>query len=148
MGVRHPAMVALFRHTLTDVPVAIHRTALTPDCRKIGRKMLGECRDAAIKLSPDHDVTAGLGVTEGIETALSVMQAGWQPVWALGSATSIDSFPVLAGVESLTIFADHDPPGIEAANACAERWRAAGREARVAYPQSINSDFNDGEFHD
>lgn len=142
-GRRHPSMMALFSHIHTDAPCGIHRTALTPDCKKIDRKWLGECRDAAIKLSPDSDVSMGLGIAEGIETALSVMQAGWQPVWALGNAGAISRFPVLSGVDCLTVFADHDPPGIEAASACAERWQAAGREVRITYPQSSHSDFND-----
>lgn len=146
-GVRHPCMVALFRHVHTDAPVAIHRTALTKDGKKIDRKWLGNCRNAAIKLSPDADVGEGLGVAEGVETALSVMRAGWRPIWALGSATSIARFPVLAGIESLTIFADHDPPGIAAASACAERWQAAGREVRITCPQASYSDFNDGSQH-
>lgn len=146
-GAQHPCMVALFRHIHTDAPVAVHRTALSADGKKIDRKWLGNCRNAAIKLSPHADVTLGLGVAEGIETALSVMQAGWQPVWALGSAGAIARFPVLGGIESLTIFADHDPPGIAAASACAERWQADGREAHIAYPQTFHFDFNDGDRH-
>ena len=38
---------------------------------------------------------------------------------------------MLEGIESLTIFADADKPGLDAAETCCERWREAGREARV-----------------
>jgi len=42
---------------------------------------------------PDEGVTAGLGLAEGIETALAVMQrAGWSPVWAATSAGAMDRF--------------------------------------------------------
>ena len=38
-------------------------------------------------------MTAGLGLAEGIETALAVMQrAGWSPVWAATSAGAMDRF--------------------------------------------------------
>lgn len=45
--------------------------------------------------------------------------------------------PVLAGIESLTIFADDDVPGMKAARVCAERWTSAGREARISHPKEL-----------
>jgi hypothetical protein len=72
-----------------------------------------------IRLVPEEDVATGLGLAEGIETALAVMQrAGWSPVWAANSAGAMDRFPVLPGIESLTIFADADGAGIKAARGC------------------------------
>lgn len=138
-GQRHPCMVALMRDPVTGEPVGIHRTALTPDARKIDRKMLGKA--GAIMLSRSDDVTHGLGIAEGIETALSVLAAGWAPVWALGSAGSIAGFPVLNGIEALTVFADADEAGQKAARSAAERYAAAGREAFVQTPPE--GDFND-----
>lgn len=121
-SVRLPAMIALFRDIITDKPVAIHRTALKRDGSaksdhpNLGnaRKMWGPVKGSAIKLSPDDDVTLGLGIAEGIETALSILSANWAPVWALGSAGAIASFPVLAGIDCLSIFADADEPGMRA----------------------------------
>ncbi|WP_293781631.1 toprim domain-containing protein [Sphingosinicella sp.] len=138
-GQRLPCMVALMRDPLTGEPVGIHRTALTPEARKIDRKMLG--RAGAIMLSRSDDVTHGLGIAEGIETALSVLAAGWAPVWAIGSAGGIASFPVLPGIEALTVFADADEPGQNAARAIAERYADAGREAFIQTPPE--GDFND-----
>jgi len=34
--------------------------------------------------------------------------AGLQPAWAVGDAGNLGSFPVLAGIEALTIFVDND----------------------------------------
>lgn len=136
---RLPCMVALMRDPVTGEPVGIHRTALTPEARKIDRKMLG--RAGAITLSRGVDVTHGLGIAEGIETALSVLAAGWAPVWALGSAGGIASFPVLPGIEVLTVFADADEAGQKAARAVAERYADAGREAFIQTPPE--GDFND-----
>ena len=92
--------------------------------------MLGKA--GVIRLSPDDQVAWGLGITEGIEDALAVLLSGWSPVWAATSAGSISRFPILAGIESLTLFADADAPGIAAAEACAERWLAEGRDVNIA----------------
>ncbi|MEA3538780.1 MAG: toprim domain-containing protein [Pseudomonadota bacterium] len=138
-GRRLPCMLALMRDPATGEPIGVHRTALTPEARKIDRKMLG--RAGAIMLSRSDDVTHGLGIAEGIETALSVLAAGWAPVWAIGSAGGIAGFPVLGGIECLTVFADADDAGQNAARAVAERYAGAGREAFVQTPPA--GDFND-----
>jgi putative DNA primase/helicase len=56
------------------------------------------------------------------------------PVWALGGAGNLSSFPVLSGIEALTVTADADEPGQRAAVAVADRWRRAGREAVIISP--------------
>lgn len=140
-----PAMIALMQDPATGEPVGIHRTFLRADGQGKApgqaKMMLGG--SGAIRLSPDSEVTAGLGVAEGIETALSLIQAaGWSPVWATGSAGGIATFPTLPGIEALTIFADGDEAGVKAATACAERWRREGREVTVrAAPAGL--DWND-----
>ena len=58
-------MVALMRNIQTHAPQAINRTALSPDGARIERKMLGPKRGAAVKLSPDENVTMGLTIGEG-----------------------------------------------------------------------------------
>jgi len=143
-----PAMVALMTTADGNRPVAIHRTPLTATGerdRDKPKKMLGPSGGAVIRLSPDDDVTMGLGLAEGIETGLSVLAAGWAPVWAAGSAGTIRTFPILAGVEALTIFADHDRSGagLDAARACGERWVAAGQEAFIRAPRDAGRDWND-----
>jgi len=75
---------------------------------------------------------SGLGIAEGIETALATARV-FQPVWATLDAGNLAAFPVLPGEVALSIFADRDKSGTgqKAALACAERWLAAGREVRV-----------------
>jgi len=132
-GEKVPAMIALLRDIRTDEPCGIHRTPLLPDSsdrdRSRGKAMLGRSRGAAIKISPDDEVTLGLGLAEGIETAVAIIASGWCPVWAAASANGIAQFPVLDGIEELTIFADCDANGVgqRAARACAQRWHEAGR---------------------
>lgn len=131
----HPrvrAMVALMSDPITAEPCGVHRTFLDGEGRKIDRKMLG--RQGVVRLSRDEDVTTGLGICEGIEDGLAILLAGWAPVWAATSAGAIARFPVLPGVECLTIFADADDAGQTAAATCAARWQAAGREATVSAP--------------
>ena len=110
----------------------VHRTFLDASGAKLDRKMLG--RQGVIRVSRDDAVTMSLGIAEGLEDALSVLISGWSPVWAATSAGAIARFPVLPGVESLTVFADADDAGLEAAQRCAERWAASG-DVRVCAPR-------------
>jgi phage/plasmid primase-like uncharacterized protein len=141
--VRVAAMVGLMRDVITDEPRAVHVTALTPDGRKIGKRMRGAAGGAVVKLDADDAVTIGLGVAEGIETALAVRQLGWRPIWAATSAGAIANLPVLSGVEAFTLFADHDEAGLTAARTCGRRWAEASREAVVRMPRTPGADWND-----
>lgn len=88
-------------------------------------------------------LTHGLGIAEGIETALSVLSIGWEPVWAATCADTLRRFPLLPGIDCLTIFADNDRTGLGAAEACAARWIAAGHEARILKAPRDGQDFSD-----
>jgi hypothetical protein len=134
-----PAMVALMTCPERNEPTGVHLTYLRGDGHGKAdgpspKVMLG--RRGVIRMSPDEEVTLGLGIAEGIETAVAVMQRlGWRPVWAATCAGAIATFPVLPGIESLTIFADADPAGMRAAETCARRWSEAGREASIWTPE-------------
>lgn len=143
-GARHPCMVAAFRSIETGAVVAIHRTALTADAKKIDRKMLGPVIGAAIMFG-DLDAERGaLAVGEGIESAMSGLAMGFAPAWALGSAGSIAKLPVVNGVGTLTILGEHDRANAEAARACGARWSEAGREVLIALPKpGLGKDTND-----
>jgi hypothetical protein len=125
------AVIALMTDPVTNEPTGIHRTFLNSDATKRERKMLG--KQGAIRLSPDEEVTQGLGICEGIEDGLSILLSGWAPIWAATSAGAIQNFPVPSGIEVLTIFHDNDTTGMSAAIACADRWVSAGREARLSH---------------
>ena len=139
-----PALVGLFREIHSDEPLAILRLALTADGGKAGFKpaslALGPAEGCAIKLTPDDEVTAGLTIGTSMESVLAGMMLGFRPAWALGSASRLKTFPVLAGIESLTVLADHEVGGAAqtAARAVAARWVAAEREVlRVDVGQDI-----------
>lgn len=65
-------------------------------------------------------------------------------MWVLGSAPAITAFPVLAGVEAITVLGETDDGGANhrAAQGCAARWIEAGREALIVVPQ-VGVDLND-----
>jgi hypothetical protein len=139
---RAGAMLALFRNIKTDEPQALSRTFLDPQGKKLGRKFLGPVAGAAIKLDADDTVTMGLVVGEGVETCLAARQLGLRPAWALGSAGAIAGFPVLGGVECLTLLAEHDEASARAVETCARRWHSAGHEVLIDRAL-IGKDLND-----
>jgi hypothetical protein len=125
-----PALVAL----VTDVRdaqrwLSLHRTWIAADgsgnkadvnpSRMLlkGHRKSGGC----IRLWPDDWVTLGLGIAEGIETALTLAR-GFTPVWATIDASNLAAFPYLWPIESLTVAVDNDPAGIKAFEALARRW--------------------------
>jgi hypothetical protein len=138
------AMICLMRDPLTDQPTGVHRTFLTAsgckappsgDLAPPAKSILG--RWGSIRI-PSEDGTSSdsLGISEGLENGLSAkLLLGWQgAVWATGCQASLTSFPVLQSINALSIFADGDPVGMRAANACATRWREAGRHVEIHIP--------------
>lgn len=147
---RLPAMVGLMQDIATNERRGIHRTALKPDGSGKAempdgsnpKKFLGPADDAVVKLIADEVVTTGLGITEGIEDALTILAAGWRPMWSALSSGGIGRFPVLPGIECLTIFGDADPTGLAAAQKCQARWRAGGQECPIVLPPHDGTDWN------
>jgi hypothetical protein len=146
-----PAMIALMRCVSTNQPKAIHRTALRLDGSGKAdfpehddpKRMLGPASGTAIKLTRNEDVLEGLGIAEGIEDGLTVITAECRPVWVCGSAGAIKTFPVLLGIEALTIFGDPDRRGFNDARVCQRRWQSAGRECVIRIPPRDGEDWND-----
>jgi hypothetical protein len=142
-----PSLCSLVTDPITGKPMTLHFTRLRWD----GLGKAGTERDklllaghpkagGVIRIWRDEAVTHGLGIAEGIETALSAAYA-FTPVWATVDAGNMTAFPVLDGIQSLTIFADNDPSGRRAARACGQRWADAGRDAWIATPE--HGDIND-----
>jgi putative DNA primase/helicase len=143
-GSRVGGMVALFRDIASNEPCGLHRTFLDSAGRKLTRKMLGRAKGAAIKLDADEHVTLGLHIGEGLETGLAARLAGFRPVWAVGSASAIATFPVPPGIEAIAVLGEINDGGANhrAAQTCATRWIEVGQEAFIVTPLSGN-DLND-----
>lgn len=140
-----PALVALLSDAVSREPRSLHFTWLAgghkadvhpPRLLLAGHRKAG----AVVRLWPDDSVTNGLGIAEGIETALSLAHAH-TPAWACVDAGNLAAFPALPGIETLVIACDRDPAGERAAAECAARWVAAGKAVLVT--QQATNDLND-----
>lgn len=148
-----PCLVALLTDAQTRQARSLHFTWIDGG-RKADvnppRLLLARHRKAGAvcRLWPDETVTQGLGVAEGIESALSLAHA-YTPVWATIDAGNLAALPCLPGIEWLVIARDRDAAGEAAAAQCASRWSSAGATVSVT-AQQVN-DLNDlvqGVCHD
>jgi putative DNA primase/helicase len=127
---------------------AISRSYLDLDLNKIGKAKTLKTDDmpkgGVVRMSRDDETLAGLHLVEGLESGLALMAEGFRPCWSTGSAWVMAEFPILAGIEALTVFADNDKngAGLRSARAVEARWVGAGREARVIIRDKLG-DIND-----
>ena len=144
-NITKPCIIGRFTTALGNEPRGILRRPITGE-KAIALGPMGGC---VIRLWPDEAVEQGLVVGEGVETVLSaatrMVHRGTllQPAWAACVANNIKNFPVLPGIEALTVLVDNDRPdqhdrraGQDAAAECAARWSAAGREVIRLTPKS------------
>jgi hypothetical protein len=139
------AIIGIFTNPITTKPTgAISRTYLSPDGKKIGKAKTLGTGGGIIRISADEDVEEGLHLAEGLESAFTAVALGLRPIWACGSSATLAKFPVLPGIECLTIFADHDVSGAGERDArkTEARWLEAGREAFIWRRESVG-DLND-----
>ncbi len=147
-GSWHPAMVCSITDASGTVS-SVHRTYLAADGRGkafkkgagIDSKMcLGPLYSNAIALADPGRV---LGIGEGIETCLSVMQAiPGLPVWCAVSANRLGNVALPEVVEHVVILADGDAPGQRAADSARKRLCRQGLRVTIVTPPD-GHDFND-----
>jgi len=141
------AMLALITDIRTCEPLSLHVTYLTDDGQKAAggdaRRYLANCTTTGgvIRLSRDEEVTQGLVIGEGIETCATAL-LGIAPAWSCMDAGHVAAFPVLSGIESLTVLIDDDPAGRQAFAEVRERWQRAGREV-IGLKSPAGNDLND-----
>jgi len=103
------------------------------------RKSHGRIAGGAIRLASAED---HLLVGEGVETVLSAMLASGQPGWATAGTSGLRALVLPDAVKTVTIAADADAAGEQAAQAAADRWTGLGVKVRIARPPQ-GKDFND-----
>jgi DNA primase len=81
-------------------------------------------------------------IAEGLETALSAMQATGLATWAALSTSGLRTLELPANVRNVVVLADGDEAGEAAAREAARRWNGEGRRVRIARPPR-GLDFND-----
>jgi Toprim domain len=151
-NITKPCIIGRFTTALSNEPRGILRRPITGE-KAIALGPMGGC---VIRLWPDEAVEQGLVIGEGVETVLSAATRIWhrgtllQPAWAVCVANNLKNFPIVPGIEALTVLVDNDRPdrhdrraGQDAAAECAARWSAAGREVIRLRPKALGADFND-----
>ena len=103
------------------------------------RLMLGQAAGGAVRLAPAGPT---LALAEGLETALSVMQATVIPTWAALSTSGVRAVVLPPRVREVILCPDGDEPGEAAAQEAARRFVQQGRKARIAHPPEARN-FND-----
>ncbi|WP_397474223.1 toprim domain-containing protein [Pusillimonas sp.] len=148
-----PAMLA----AVTDnegALVNVHRTYLNqggdkarvPTVKKLC-KSAGPMAGASIKLGQPavrRDGRQGLGVAEGIETAIAATILAGVPVWSCVSAHGLASFEPPRDIHHLYVFADNDESqtGQKAAADLGNRVARMGLSVRILTPETVG-DWND-----
>lgn len=147
-GTTWPAMVALITGA-DGASIAVHRTYLALDGSgkapvTPAKMTLGRCRGGAVRLG-DIAPNQWFVVAEGLETTLSVMQAGRMPGWAALSADGMKNVALPPEATMVLVSADNDENGAgqRAAREAAERFLREGRSARIPMPPNAGTDFND-----
>lgn len=125
---------------------AVHRTYLSPDGSKasvdVNKAMLGACAGGAVQVAQGD---GPLVVAEGIETALSLASGflgGPATIWAALSTSGMRGLVLPRTTGRLTVAADGDQPGREAASALASRAEALGWRVTLL-PAPDGRDWND-----
>jgi putative DNA primase/helicase len=120
-----PAMVAIVTGPDGKSASGVHVTWLAKGgagkaSMKNPRKMFGEFSGSFVQLGA-LPADGGLGVAEGIETALAYRALTGVPTWAALSTSGVRTFNPPPSVKHLTIAADGDEAGVKAARALVER---------------------------
>lgn len=148
-----PAMLAAVTAP-TGGLITVHRTFLTPDGRKADvptvKKLCspaGVMGGASIKIglpATRSDGRLGLGIAEGIETALAASILFGVPVWAGVSANGLRDFAPPLSVRNVYVFGDNDvnQTGQKAAEQLAERLTRSGFTVRTHIPL-VSGDWHD-----
>jgi hypothetical protein len=120
--------------------------SLTVDGQKISgegvraKLMHGNCAGHSIKLAAAGKL---LGLAEGLEDALSVMQLYEIPCWAVCGTAGMKKVKLPDIVKEVRLYADNDAPGRTAAEESAARFRKMGKHVEILYPPDESKDFNE-----
>ncbi len=145
---RLPCMLSAVTKWPSNRVVAVHRTFLSYDGRSKAnvtpaKLTLGPIGGGAVRLAAASRDT--LVICEGIETGLSLVRLLGFPVWACLSTGGMRAVTLPETLRQVIIAADHDKPGLEAAEAAKRRLQMllVGCEVEVIKPDVAGQDFND-----
>ncbi len=124
---------------------AIQRIYIKPDGTKADiepqKASLGPTGGGAVRL---QDCITELVISEGVETSAAAGALLGMPAWAAVSAGNMaKSLMLPVEIRSIVICADHDAPGLAAAEDAARRWQGEGRAVRILRAVEPGRDAND-----
>ena len=127
---RMAGMLTLLRDLKDDQPVAVVRTYLDADARKVAQRSLGPAFRAAAMFDPgEHAV---LHVAIGIGAGIRALALGHRPLWAVASTEALANLQLPVSVEVLTILIQTaDGNDMRAATAATARLESASRVVRT-----------------
>lgn len=148
---KFPAMVAVIRNA-QGKPLSLHRTFLAKDGTgkadvsnpKKQMKQPASLTGAYIQIDEPVDTPIGklIGITEGIETALSIREATGCPMWVGISDYIMEKVAIPDDVKIVIIFADIEPSGagMRAANKLRETLESKGKTVLIEAPLKFERD--------
>jgi phage/plasmid primase-like uncharacterized protein len=129
---------------------AIQRNFLAPDGtpkrRPDGSKLklvLGPIAGRAVRFGWQPDPDGRWALAEGAETALAATMLLGIPCWASLGASNLPKITPPSWARKVTIVADHDEPGLRAAQEAARKLRERGLSVRIVTPEAVKADAAD-----
>ncbi|MGI2227708.1 DUF7146 domain-containing protein [Shewanella frigidimarina] len=150
-----PALLGIFK-SKDGSNLTIHRIYLKPDgsgkAEVSNPKKLMSPPDymggGAFRLGEPMQLMCGgkyIGVTEGIETALSLFNANGLPCWSLYSDTVLALFEPESDITHVGIWADREPSGagLLSAQKLMKKLSDKGLKCHIYYPETLNTEKED-----
>ena len=113
-----------------------------PDGSKL-KLALGPIAGRAARFAWQPDPAGRWALAEGVETALAAAMLLGIPVWAGLGASNLAKVAPPSWAREAMICADHDEPGLRAAQEAARRLRELGLAARIVTPEAAKADAAD-----
>lgn len=144
------ALLVAVNDARTGVIRAVQRIMLnadgTPRLRADGSKIklcLGPVAGRAVRFAWQPDPQGRWALAEGVETALAAAQLLGIPVWASLGASNMPRIVPPTWAREATICADHDEPGLCAAQEAARLLRERGLRVTIITPSRERADAAD-----
>jgi phage/plasmid primase-like uncharacterized protein len=144
------ALIVGVNHAETGLIRACQRIMLNadgaPKRRPDGSKLklaLGPIAGRAARLGWEPDPQGRWALAEGAETALAAAMLLSFPCWASLGAGNMPRITPPAWARHVTVVADHDGPGLQAAQEAARRLQGCGLQVRIVTPEAAKADAAD-----
>ena len=143
-----PAMIAPAKNWKGDL-VGVQVTYLTETGQKLNvkgipsKKCFGRVGHGFFAAGKPTEKTIRIGVTEGVEDALSIKKIDCVPCLATFGTSNLIRLAIPSHIQFVTIYADNDIAGLNAASALQNRLIIQGIDCKIQLPPQGFKDFNE-----